>query len=150
MSAAARRASGVAVGLVAPRRLALAPAGVFAGVAVMAHITDSGDQGHEQQQDEAVSDQDSGFDVIDSGSGGAVAPLTLRLRGDKVALRGEWMAVRGELGVKALRLVVDDDSEVTRELVKLYLLSDRPEVVRDAVMFAVARAGGVPVSASVH
>lgn len=58
--------------------------------------------------------------------------------------------VRGELGVKALRLVVDDDSEVTRELVKLYLLSDRPEVVRDAVMFAVARAGGVGVPASVH
>jgi hypothetical protein len=58
--------------------------------------------------------------------------------------------VRGELGVKALRLVVDDDSEVTRELVKLYLLADRPEVVRDAVMFAVARAGGVPVPASVH
>ncbi len=58
--------------------------------------------------------------------------------------------VRGELGAKALRLVVDDDSEVTRELVKLYLLSDRPEVVRDAVMFAVARAGGAPVMASVH
>lgn len=59
-----------------------------------------------------------------------------------IAIR-DVMIVRGELGVKALRLVVDDDSEVTRELVKLYLLADRPEVVRDAVMFAVARAGGV-------
>lgn len=58
--------------------------------------------------------------------------------------------VRGELGVTSLRLVVDDDSEVTRELVKLYLLADRPEVVRDAVMFAVARAGGVQVMGPVH
>ena len=66
-----------------------------------------------------------------------------------IAIR-DVIVVRGELGVKALRLVVDDDSEVTRELVKLYLLSDRPEVVRDAVMFAVARAGGVPVSGAVH
>lgn len=66
-----------------------------------------------------------------------------------IAIR-DVMIVRGEWGVKALRLVVDDDSEVTRELVKLYLLEDRPEVVRDAVMFAVARAGGVGVPASVH
>ncbi|WP_439569386.1 hypothetical protein [Sphingopyxis sp.] len=58
--------------------------------------------------------------------------------------------VRGELGMTSLRLVVDDDSEVTRELVKLYLLADRPEVVRDAVMFAVARAGGVQVMGAVH
>ena len=66
-----------------------------------------------------------------------------------IAIR-DVTVVRGELGVKALRLVVDDDSEVTRELVKLYLLADRPEVVRDAVMFAAARAGGVGVPASVH
>jgi hypothetical protein len=66
-----------------------------------------------------------------------------------IAIR-DVTVVRGELGVKALRLVVDDDSEVTRELVKLYLLADRPEVVRDAVMFAVARAGGVGVPVSVH
>ena len=66
-----------------------------------------------------------------------------------IAIR-DVIIVRGELGVKALRLVVDDDSEVTRELVKLYLLEDRPEVVRDAVMFAVARAGGVGVMPSVH
>lgn len=58
---------------------------------------------------------------------------------------------RGELGVRSLRLVVEDDSEVTRELVKLYMLAERPEVVRDAVMFAVARAGGaVTMGASVH
>lgn len=66
-----------------------------------------------------------------------------------IAIR-DVIIVRGELGVTALRLVVDDDSEVTRELVKLYLLSDRPEVVRDAVMFAVARAGGVGIPVSVH
>lgn len=66
-----------------------------------------------------------------------------------IAIR-DVVIVRGELGVKSLRLVVDDDSEVTRELVKLYLLEDRPEVVRDAVMFAVGRAGGLPVSVSVH
>lgn len=66
-----------------------------------------------------------------------------------IAIR-DVIIVRGELGAKALRLVVDDDSEVTRELVKLYLLADRAEVVRDAVMFAVARAGGVGVPVSVH
>ena len=66
-----------------------------------------------------------------------------------IAIR-DVIVVRGELGVKSLRLVVDDDSEVTRELVKLYLLDERPEVVRDAVMFAVARAGGVGVVGSVH
>ena len=66
-----------------------------------------------------------------------------------IAIR-DVIIVRGELGAKALRLVVDDDSEVTRELVKLYLLSDRAEVVRDAVMFAVARAGGAGVPVSVH
>lgn len=60
------------------------------------------------------------------------------------------IVTRSELGVRSLRLVVDDDSEVTRELVKLYMLDDRPEVVRDAVMFAVSRAGGVGVMPSVH
>lgn len=67
-----------------------------------------------------------------------------------LALVRDVVIDRGELGIVSLRLVVDDDSEVTRELVKLYLLADRPEVVRDAVMFAAARAGGVAVSASVH
>ncbi len=66
-----------------------------------------------------------------------------------IAIR-DVLIVRGELGVTSLRLVVDDDSEVTRELVKLYMLDGRPEAVRDAVMFAVARAGGVGVSGAVH
>lgn len=57
---------------------------------------------------------------------------------------------RSGIGLASLRLVVDDDSEVTRPLVLLPLLAERPDVVRDAVMFAAARAGGVPVSASVH
>ena len=49
----------------------------------------------------------------------------------------------GELGIASLRLVVDDDSEVTRELVKLYMLEDAPEAVRGGVMFAVAGVRGV-------
>lgn len=60
------------------------------------------------------------------------------------------IVTRSELGIGSLRLVVDDDSEVTRELVKLYMLEDRPALVRDAVMFAVSRAGGVGVAPSVH
>ena len=56
----------------------------------------------------------------------------------------------GELGIASLRLVIDDDSEVTRELVKLYLLEDPPEVVRDGVMFAAARVGGVMRPVTVH
>ncbi|MDO9368043.1 MAG: hypothetical protein Q7T68_05685 [Sphingopyxis sp.] len=67
-----------------------------------------------------------------------------------LALIRDVVIAKSELGIASLRLVVDDDSEVTRELVKLYLLADRPEVVRDAVMFAVARAGGVEIPASVH
>lgn len=51
------------------------------------------------------------------------------------------IVARNELGLQSLRLVVDDDSETTRELVKLYLLDDQPEVVRDAVMFAAAGTG---------
>lgn len=51
---------------------------------------------------------------------------------------------KGELGIASLRLVVDDDSEVTRELVKLYLLADAPEAVRGGVMFAVAGVRGFP------
>lgn len=57
---------------------------------------------------------------------------------------------RSEIGVASLRLVVDDDSETTRELVKLYLLADAPEAVRGAVLFAVAGARGVPAGAAVH
>ncbi|HEY0597060.1 hypothetical protein [Sphingopyxis sp.] len=51
---------------------------------------------------------------------------------------------KNDLGIASLRLVVDDDSEVTRELVKLYLLEDSPEAVRGGVMFAVAGLRGFP------
>lgn len=63
-------------------------------------------------------------------------------------VRGVVVA-RGPLGIEALRLVVDDDSEVTRELVKLYMLADPPEAVRGGVMFAAGGVGGVmrPVTA---
>src|SRR3546814_11348667 len=64
-------------------------------------------------------------------------------------VRGVVVA-RGNLGLESLRLVVDDDSEVTRELVKLYMLEDPHEVVRDGGMFAVARVGGVMRPATVH
>lgn len=46
-------------------------------------------------------------------------------------------------GLDAIRLVVDDDRDVTRELVKLYMLESPPEVVRDRMMFAVARVSGL-------
>jgi hypothetical protein len=58
-----------------------------------------------------------------------------------LALVRDVVVARGNLGLDALRLVVDDDSEVTRELVKLYMLEDAPDAVRDGVMFAVARVG---------
>ncbi|WP_156343987.1 hypothetical protein [Sphingopyxis macrogoltabida] len=67
-----------------------------------------------------------------------------------LALVRNVVVTRGETGLHALRLVVDDDSEVTRELVKLYLLDGPPEVVRDGVMFAVARAGGGLGVVTVH
>jgi hypothetical protein len=57
---------------------------------------------------------------------------------------------KGEFGVSSLRLVVDDDSEVTRELVKLYLLADSPEAVRGGVMFAVAGLRGFPAGSAMN
>ena len=57
---------------------------------------------------------------------------------------------KGELGIASLRLVVDDDSEVTRELVKLYLLADAPEAVRGGVMFAVAGVRGFPAGSALN
>ena len=54
-----------------------------------------------------------------------------------LALVRDVVVARGNLGLESLRLVVDDDSEVTRELVKLYMLEGSPEVVRDGVMLAV-------------
>jgi len=67
-----------------------------------------------------------------------------------LALVRDVVVARGNLGLESLRLVVDDDSEVTRELVKLYMLEGPPEVVRDGVMFAVARAGGRLEAVTVH
>lgn len=61
-----------------------------------------------------------------------------------LALIRDVVIVKNELGIASLRLVVDDDSEVTRELVKLYLLEDAPEAVRGGVMFAVAGVRGFP------
>src|SRR3546814_11387991 len=55
-----------------------------------------------------------------------------------LALIRDVVIERNEFGIASLRLIVDDDSEVTRELVKLYLLEDSPEAVRGGVMFAVA------------
>lgn len=49
------------------------------------------------------------------------------------------IVTQSEFGITSLRLVVDDDSETTRELVKLYLLEDPPEAVRSAVLFAARR-----------
>ena len=67
-----------------------------------------------------------------------------------LALVKDVVVARGNLGLESLRLVVDDDSEVTRELVKLYMLEGPPEVVRDGVMFAVARVGGAMRPVTVH
>ena len=67
-----------------------------------------------------------------------------------LALIRDVAVVRSELGVQSLRLVVDDDSEVTRELVKLYLLDGPPEVVRDGIMFGVARVVGGVGAVTVH
>ena len=57
---------------------------------------------------------------------------------------------RNEIGIESLRLVVDDDSEVTRELVKLALLADPPEAVRGGVMFAVAAVRGFPSGSALN
>ncbi|SEH13697.1 hypothetical protein SAMN05428974_0905 [Sphingopyxis sp. YR583] len=57
---------------------------------------------------------------------------------------------KNDLGIASLRLVVDDDSEVTRELVKLYLLEDSPEAVRGGVMFAVAGLRGFPAGSAMN
>ena len=67
-----------------------------------------------------------------------------------LALIRDVVEARGETGLHSLRLVVDDDSEVTRELVKLYMLEGPPEVARDGVMFAVARASGTMRPVTVH
>ncbi|AJA10206.1 Putative membrane protein [Sphingopyxis fribergensis] len=67
-----------------------------------------------------------------------------------LALVRDVVVARGNIGFESLRLVVDDDSEVTRELVKLYMLEGPPEVARDGVMFAAARASGTMRPVTVH
>ncbi|WP_245836575.1 hypothetical protein [Sphingopyxis indica] len=58
------------------------------------------------------------------------------------------VVTRGALGIGSLRLVVDDDSETTRELAKLYMLEGPVEAVRGAVLFATGRP--VPLSPTLH
>ena len=60
------------------------------------------------------------------------------------------IVARSELGIVSLRLVVDDDSETTRELVKLYMLDGSPEAVRGGVMFAAAGVRGIPMASALH
>lgn len=67
-----------------------------------------------------------------------------------LALVRDVVLVRSGVGLETLRLVVDDDSEVTRELVKLPLLEGSVEAVRGGVMFAAAGMRGVPSGVSVN
>ncbi|MGH6651991.1 MAG: hypothetical protein ACREB7_12770 [Sphingopyxis sp.] len=67
-----------------------------------------------------------------------------------LALVRDVVVVRDGVGVESLQLVVDDDSEVTRELVKLALLDGSPEAVRGGVMFAAAGVRGVPGGVTVN
>ncbi|WP_449326010.1 hypothetical protein [Sphingopyxis sp. 550A] len=57
---------------------------------------------------------------------------------------------RSQLGIPTLRLVVDDDSEVTRPLVLLPLLDGSAEAVRGGVLFAAAGMRGVPSGVTVN
>ena len=67
-----------------------------------------------------------------------------------LALVRDVVLAKDGVGVETLRLVVDDDSEVTRELAKLALLEDAPEAVRGGVMFAAGRVGSLAGTSSVH
>lgn len=67
-----------------------------------------------------------------------------------LALVRDVVLVRSGVGLETLRLVVDDDSEVTRELVKLPLLEGSVEAVRGGVMFAASGMRGVPGGATVN
>jgi hypothetical protein len=60
------------------------------------------------------------------------------------------VAERSGFGVPTLRLVVDDDSEVTRPLVPLPLLEGSLEAVRGGVLFAAAGIRGVPSGVTVN
>lgn len=67
-----------------------------------------------------------------------------------LALVRDVVAARSGLGLETLRLVVDDDSEVTRELVKLPLLDGSADAVRGGVLFATGRAGSLVGSPALH
>ena len=67
-----------------------------------------------------------------------------------LALVRDVVRVKDGVGVESLRLVVDDDSEVTRELVKLALLDGSAEAVRGGVLFAAAGVRGVPGGVTVN
>jgi hypothetical protein len=67
-----------------------------------------------------------------------------------LALLRDVVRVKDGVGVESLRLVVDDDSEVTRELVKLALLDGSAEAVRGGVLFAAAGVRGVPGGVTVN
>lgn len=67
-----------------------------------------------------------------------------------LALVRDVVVVRDGVGVESLRLVVDDDSEVTRELVKLALLEGSIEAARGGVMFAAAGVRAVPGGVTVN
>lgn len=68
-------------------------------------------------------------------------------RGDEswpLPLIRDVVVAPGAFGIASLRLVVDDDSEVTRALVPLRLLDGSVEAVRGGVMFAVSGLRGFP------
>lgn len=67
-----------------------------------------------------------------------------------LALVRDVLLVKDGVGARSLRLVVDDDSEVTRELVKLAMLEGSPEAVRGGVLFAAAGMRGVPGGVTVN
>lgn len=67
-----------------------------------------------------------------------------------LALVRDVLLVKDGVGVETLRLVVDDDSEVTRELVKLAMLDGSVEAVRGGVLFAVSGMRGAPGGVTVN
>ena len=67
-----------------------------------------------------------------------------------LALVRDVVVARGNMGLESLRLVVDDDSEVTRALVPLPLLEGSVEAVRGGVLFAAGGLRGVPVGVTVN
>lgn len=54
------------------------------------------------------------------------------------------------LGLPTLRLVVEDDSEVTRALAPVALFTESPATLRSAILFAATSARGTPRGAVLH